>query len=504
MPSRTEDFGLVALETISTGVPVLVSSEIGIAKALLDLEDGKSVVVKSEKSEEWANRIRRLSEKTLEDRPTTALPLRDQYNKRLLNITAEQTFVKAKKAPRKASDTSDKTAKHTCTKERKPPGQGADQDTSNERRDNVKRGKEKDQSADPETSNETREQRQGNMEEVQTGGATANQKKKAIVDQLRFAERKVDVSEIESLPSHGICVDSKNIFDETPLMYAPKHGKVEAVQCLIIKGADPNSRDDRGRNSLYWASCGGGVGVIELLVSDLTDTEPRGTSGETPLMIAAEMGQVEAVQYLISKGADPASSDNFGWNSLHWASQCSHVDVIELLVSHMTDIVLRDTFGETPLMVAAKEVKELIWLQQTTPDGISLHWASRGDHVDVIELLVGHLTDTELRNGLGETPLMVTAKEGKLLVSHMSDIGSRGFLGETPLKVVAKEGKVEVVQCLISKGANPASSDDSGRNSLHWATVKGNKDIIDILLYYEVDIESKTEDGLNDGITPWT
>ena len=34
MPSRTEGFGLVALEAISAGVPVLVSSESGIAKAL--------------------------------------------------------------------------------------------------------------------------------------------------------------------------------------------------------------------------------------------------------------------------------------------------------------------------------------------------------------------------------------------------------------------------------------------------------------------------------------
>ena len=37
MPSRTEGFGLVALEAISAGVPVLVSSETGIAKALQDL-----------------------------------------------------------------------------------------------------------------------------------------------------------------------------------------------------------------------------------------------------------------------------------------------------------------------------------------------------------------------------------------------------------------------------------------------------------------------------------
>ena len=79
MPSRTEGFGLVALEAISAGVPVLVSSETGIAKALQDLENGMSVVVKTDVSDEWANRIFRLSEQTRRNRHITALRLREQY-----------------------------------------------------------------------------------------------------------------------------------------------------------------------------------------------------------------------------------------------------------------------------------------------------------------------------------------------------------------------------------------------------------------------------------------
>ena len=79
MPSRTEGFGLVALEAISAGVPVLVSSETGIAKALQDLENGMSVVVKTDVSDEWANRIFRLSEQTRRERHITALRLREQY-----------------------------------------------------------------------------------------------------------------------------------------------------------------------------------------------------------------------------------------------------------------------------------------------------------------------------------------------------------------------------------------------------------------------------------------
>ena len=79
MPSRTEGFGLVALEAISAGVPVLVSSESGIAKALEKVEGGMTVVVDSEKPKDWAGRIKQLSEQKPKDRHANAMGLRDKY-----------------------------------------------------------------------------------------------------------------------------------------------------------------------------------------------------------------------------------------------------------------------------------------------------------------------------------------------------------------------------------------------------------------------------------------
>ena len=81
LPSRTEGFGLVALEAISAGVPVLVTVESGIAKALEKVEGGKSVIVESENPDEWSQKIQQLSKQKPEERRGTAIHLRECYNK---------------------------------------------------------------------------------------------------------------------------------------------------------------------------------------------------------------------------------------------------------------------------------------------------------------------------------------------------------------------------------------------------------------------------------------
>ena len=81
LPSRTEGFGLVALEAISAGVPVLVTSESGLAKALEEVEGGHLAVVKSGNQEEWVQKIKQLSMQNPEERCDGAVRLREEYCK---------------------------------------------------------------------------------------------------------------------------------------------------------------------------------------------------------------------------------------------------------------------------------------------------------------------------------------------------------------------------------------------------------------------------------------
>ena len=79
MPSRTEGFGLTALEALSAGLPVLVSGNSGLGDALKKVPSGFSHVVDSEDPKEWAKAINIVRQKGREVRLEEANLLREKY-----------------------------------------------------------------------------------------------------------------------------------------------------------------------------------------------------------------------------------------------------------------------------------------------------------------------------------------------------------------------------------------------------------------------------------------
>ena len=57
MPSKSEGFGIVALEALSAGLPILVGSNSGFAKAIEAIPFGKYCIVDSEDPAKWAEAI---------------------------------------------------------------------------------------------------------------------------------------------------------------------------------------------------------------------------------------------------------------------------------------------------------------------------------------------------------------------------------------------------------------------------------------------------------------
>ena len=79
VPSRTEGFGLTALEALSVGLPFLVSQNSGFGEAIQEIADGQSFIVDSEDPEHWAEAIKGVRQKGSEAAIKECQELRTRY-----------------------------------------------------------------------------------------------------------------------------------------------------------------------------------------------------------------------------------------------------------------------------------------------------------------------------------------------------------------------------------------------------------------------------------------
>ena len=82
MPSKTEGFGVSALEALSAGLPVLISGNSGLGEALKEVPQGPQFVVDSEDSKEWAKKIKEVQQTKREVRLSQARLLRENYQEK--------------------------------------------------------------------------------------------------------------------------------------------------------------------------------------------------------------------------------------------------------------------------------------------------------------------------------------------------------------------------------------------------------------------------------------
>ena len=82
IPSRTEGFGITALEALSAGLPVLVSANSGLGQALKEVPFGSESVVDSEDPRKWAKKIKHVRQKKRKVRLLESRFLREEYLKK--------------------------------------------------------------------------------------------------------------------------------------------------------------------------------------------------------------------------------------------------------------------------------------------------------------------------------------------------------------------------------------------------------------------------------------
>ncbi|XP_063924177.1 uncharacterized protein LOC135138192 isoform X2 [Zophobas morio] len=349
-----------------------------------------------------------------------------------------------------------------------------------------------------------------------------------------------DIS-IKLLIDNGIDINAQNTTGTTALHIACQNANWELTEILVENKASVDIKDHDDKNALHCALRSGiyDDSIFELLVAESFDVDAADKYGTTPLKLASQFGYFDIMESLIAKGAKFSSTSavNPGENAI-------------LIETENVDVDEKDKNGSTALQRVCRDTGDIETVKQLLKLGAevnntdnnkdsALHYASGSDveNADLINLLISYITNVDVQNKDGLTPLHLACETGKfltakillehgadgnlvdkynqnalhyaaseenqneelirLLVNRSVDVNAQDIDGITPLQVACQKCNYVVTKSLLENGANAKVVDMDYRNALHYAlsTEKPNEDIIHLLTQNGADVNAKDNDG---------
>jgi ankyrin repeat protein len=184
------------------------------------------------------------------------------------------------------------------------------------------------------------------------------------------------------------------------------------------------------------------------------------------LIDAARLGDLARVQQLLAQDRTLINQkdERFGATPLHWAVLRGHRNVVEYLLAQGADRGAKNDSGETPLQVAVRAKRsELVSLLQS---GASTQPAPAGGSADLIEAVkTGDLSRVR-----------------EIVSANRESVRQRDpQFGATALHWAALRGYREIAAFLLDQGADPNATNNVGETPLTVAERAGKKDVVDVL-----------------------
>ena len=250
-------------------------------------------------------------------------------------------------------------------------------------------------------------------------------------------------------------------------------GDIHAAVMLMADGVAADNLTPQGRTALMVAVQNGHFRMVGLLLNNGADAKRLASNGNSLLHEAATAGNPGIMQLLLEHGGGPGHLDHRndeGYTALNQAAFSGNQPIARLLLEHGADVDGPSEIGETPLLLAAREQK-----------------------IDVATLLLAHDADRERSDNLGFTPLLEAAYSGsagmvKLLLAAGADpCGAGPGNQDPPLCAAAKRGFVAVAQALLDAWPPRAGDARPARPgvlaaALSMAARQGHPEIVMLLL----------------------
>ncbi|KAK4641820.1 hypothetical protein QC761_504180 [Podospora bellae-mahoneyi] len=263
----------------------------------------------------------------------------------------------------------------------------------------------------------------------------------------------------EVLLSCGADPEPRSLLYSTPLtLLIWQRGKKDRdesmgiIQLLLEKGADPNGADDDGDTSLISCSVFQQVEVTQLLLKHGAQVDVANNDGKKAIHAAAAECDPRMIRLLLDHGANPAQKEIDGWKALHMAAQMDKKETLEVVK------VLVDT-------------RRIEINNQEEKGTTALYLAVQAGRPDVAQVLLEAGADPN-----------ITAKPDFW-----------------PLRRAVLTSNMELLNLLLSHGADVSLSDSKGRN-VHFACAQSDANILKRVVEASLDALPQQRD--DNGGTP--
>ena len=253
----------------------------------------------------------------------------------------------------------------------------------------------------------------------------------------------VSKGNIEAVKQHiavGTDVDSA-------LRGAVKYGQKEIAELLIANGADVNAKGRDGRTPLHDAAYKGHKEIAELLIANDADVNAKDNYTSTPLYAAAVLGRKEVAALLIAEGANVNAKRRSGGTP-------TPLDAAES-VSQSYSPQLKAALKETADLLRKHGGKTSDWLKAAE----SIHIAAKAGHIEAVKKHLAEGADVNGRGGVfeGDTPLLHAVMNSRkeiveLLITNGADVNAKDADGFTPLDTAINSQHTEIADLLRKHG----------------------------------------------------
>ena len=197
---------------------------------------------------------------------------------------------------------------------------------------------------------------------------------------------------------------------------------------------------------------------------------------------AVEQDDMDSIQMLLPRGAPSElvnGADKYGRTSLHFAAETGNLSVVKFLYHRHADVNVRDGAGQSPLHLSIMNdhlhvAKYLLHNCQAAKSNLDHSGRPAGDyaeHPSVTEWMLRDTVNSDGQDaGSGETALTYAvsqndAESTRYLLSRKVNLDTKNKQGRTALMVACLRGNTEIIGMLLDGGVDPNASDEKSWNA---------------------------------------